>query len=490
VEEDRDKRGDLRLPDAMAEEYHRSALHERFGKLPESSMSRDANLLDDPHHRFHNRRPDFLVISPPKTGSTWLAANLRHHPDIFVPEIKEVRYFNSLYKRLNYEWYCKHFADAGPRLAGEASPSYASLPVSSIRQIRQLLPDLKLVFLMRDPVSRAWSHAKHNRKYGEANFATTAKDLPLAEVPESQWRANFQNEWPLASGDYLGQLRRWASVFPREQLYVGFYESVLTRPGELLREIFHFLGADATIDLMQFPLRERFLSGDELDIPPRLKPCLRGLLRSRSQELAGFLKDNFALETPAEWQTTLDENAEAERVNEDFFERQSDDRFVAELASLEETFGSSYREIEVYRGYNIVYCRDKLYACVESIDRRAIPSMDQSALQDYQARGMCIVGSSLNELKEQISVRILEEATARIRMLESELQAARESIARVSRETAESIACVAAELFSVVAFVNRPSRIRRLINRIRHERQRLKGSMLRNLIALGSLVKR
>src|SRR5262249_16352453 len=147
-------------------------------------------------------------------------------------------YFSSLFKWLDLSWYLDHFGLAASRVKGEASPSYASLPLSRIRLIRRLLPDVKLIFLMREPVARAWSHAKHNFRYGEANFAGPAADL--ANVPGCQWRENFAHEWPLTSGDYLGQLRRWLSVFPREQVYVGFYESIARRPEALLRDLFTF----------------------------------------------------------------------------------------------------------------------------------------------------------------------------------------------------------------------------------------------------------
>ena len=66
--------------------------------------------------------PDFLVISPPKTGSTWLADNLRRHPQLFVPAIKELKYFSSFFKALDLGWYLDQFSPAQGRLKGEASP--------------------------------------------------------------------------------------------------------------------------------------------------------------------------------------------------------------------------------------------------------------------------------------------------------------------------------------------------------------------------------
>src|SRR5262249_26280496 len=160
----------------------------------------------------------------PKTGSTWLAENLRRHPGLFVPVVKEVKYFSSLFRSVGLGWYLEQFAAGADRLRGEASPSYALLPVGRIRLIHRLLPRLRLVLLTRDPRGRAWSHAKHNHRYCEANF--TGCEAPLAAVGDEQWLANFTQDWTLASGDYLGQLRRWLSVFPREQVFVGFYESI------------------------------------------------------------------------------------------------------------------------------------------------------------------------------------------------------------------------------------------------------------------------
>src|SRR5438270_8427389 len=92
--------------------------------------------------------PRFLIISPAKTGSTWLADNLRCHSQLMVPRAKEVKYFSSFYRWLDLDWYASHFEAPG-KIAGEASPTYAPLPLSRIRAIRDLMPDVKLIFLMR-----------------------------------------------------------------------------------------------------------------------------------------------------------------------------------------------------------------------------------------------------------------------------------------------------------------------------------------------------
>ena len=307
--------------------------------------------LEDPHNYFHNRRPDFLVISPPKTGSTWLAENLRHHPQLFIHPIKEVKYFNSFFKWLDHGWYCTHFNDAGSQKAGEASPSYASLPVGSIRVLHKLLPDVKIVFLMRDPISRAWSHAKHNQAYREANFTTAEVESDPTALTDAQWSENFYHDWPLTSGDYLGQLRRWTSVFPKKQLYVGFYESIVTRPETLLREVFHFLGVDPELDLSGFPVQKHFLSGSTISLTPTLHARLHTLLHDRSMELARFLKNYFELEPPTEWNKTLLGSPEVDLRPAQAFLRENDDEYLTKVMAMGRDI--SFR-LSIHRGVSRV----------------------------------------------------------------------------------------------------------------------------------------
>ena len=372
-------------------------------------------------------RPDFLVISPPKTGSTWLAANLRCHPQLFVPAVKEVKYFSSLARWLDFNWYCDHFRPAEGRRAGEASPSYASLPLADIRLVRQLLPDVKLVFLMRDPVARAWSHAKHNRRYREANFADEAGD-----VTGEQWRANFGHDWPLVSGDYLGQLRRWSSVFPREQLFLGFYEDIATRPADLLRDVFAFLGVESGVDFSSFPVEERILVGPSGDLSADSRVALRELLQARTEELAQFLCDRFDLAVPAEWRTTLEPPVARPAETPRAFRFENDDEYLSGVVRLEETFASARRVVvSNYRGHDLVFSRGTLYAVLCGTDA-ATPLDGQGWL----------TASSVTELKERITDSALAGADRRVRAVEDDLRSAREEAARVATQLAQAVAAL------------------------------------------------
>jgi hypothetical protein len=250
--------------------------------------------------------PDFLVISPPKTGSSWLAENLRRHPCLFVPAFKEVKYFSAYCRMQDLAWYCGHFRDAQHRIKGEASPSYCLLPREQIQWVRTLMPSIKLIYLMREPVARAWSHAKHALKWREANFQASA--CAIDDVTDSLWHENFHHEWTLASGDYLGQLRRWLSVFPREQVFVGFYESITREPRKLLASIFDFLAVDPNPDFNHFPVFERINSGSDKELSPSLWAVLRALWHERSCALRDFLNADLHLSVPEEWQVICKAN--------------------------------------------------------------------------------------------------------------------------------------------------------------------------------------
>jgi hypothetical protein len=364
--------------------------------------------------RFRACRPDFLVISPPKTGSTWLADNLRCHPQVYVPALKEIKYFSTFFEALDLGWYLEHFTAGGGRLKGEASPTYALLPVDRIRLIRRLMPDLKLIFLMRDPVARAWSHAKHTYRYRELNFASCA--LEFAAVEEARWHANFVEDWALASGDYLGQLQRWLSVFPREQMYVGFFGSIVKRPEALLREIFEFLGVAADLDLAAFPVRERILAGISGEPSASLKRTLHQLLHARTVALAEFLRAQFGLVPPPEWSDTLAPPAQPDATFPsngpiEVFARALDDGYLTRVLDAEKSFPSARCLIQDdHHGYALFFRRGRFYALSRSLPPLWPGDVDDAVLEDYQRSGDCFSAATLAGVKACVDRHVAGEA--------------------------------------------------------------------------------
>ncbi len=361
-------------------------------------------------HKLPSLRPDYLIISPGKTGSTWLANKVRRHPQVFLPGQKELKYFSSFFQSLDLNWYLDQFGSAAGRIKGEASPSYAVLPVQRIRRIRQLMPDVKLIFLMREPISRAWSHAKHCHRFRETNFASCTADF--ASITDRQWRDNLTHDWPLAHGDYLGQLRRWLSVFPREQFYVGFYESIARRPKSLLRDLFTFLDVDAEVDLSAFNVSERVLVGQAGELSPQLARFVHQLLHERTRELACYLREQFDLEPPSEWDTTLeladDSTSPAAKKwvhpprQVTVFEREFDDSFLARVLDHEKTTFASipFLVLEGYCGYNIVCYRRELYALAQTLGPFRLNESNEAELRRFQDSGVCLIAPSLAEVKQ------------------------------------------------------------------------------------------
>lgn len=247
--------------------------------------------------------PDWVVMAPPKTGTSWLAENLRMHPQVFVPWIKEVKYFSNRFETEDLRWYLSHFRGGIGKSKGEAPPSYSLLPRSTIQVIRRLIPNLKLIFLMRDPIDRAWSHARHNFRYREANFK--GRQNTIDEISENDWIANVNDDWNRLCGDYLGQLKRWLSVFPREQIYLGYFEDLVAAPRPFLRSVLNFLDVDPDFADSQRVTIEPVNAGLSKAISRRVEQHLAELYQKRTIELAAFLDREFNMTVPREWHRTI-----------------------------------------------------------------------------------------------------------------------------------------------------------------------------------------
>lgn len=178
--------------------------------------------------------PSFLVIGAMRSGTTTLAKHLSGHPQVFMAEPKELHYF--LAERnlpLGERWYRAHF-EAGSGLAqrGEASVTYTQYPrfEGVAERIAGLVPDARLVYLVRDPVERMRSHYEHE-------VAALVEHRPIGT-------ALLDRPKYLGTSRYAMQLDRYRALFAREQLLVVTTEALSARPGAVLREVYTFLGVD------------------------------------------------------------------------------------------------------------------------------------------------------------------------------------------------------------------------------------------------------
>jgi len=170
-----------------------------------------------------------------KAGTTSLWHYLRSHPEIFTPEQKELVYFIA---EKNWgrgvDWYRNQFAGAGDAVAGEASPEYSLAHAwpGVPERIASLVPEVKLIYLLRDPMKRLRSH-----------YLTRIQAGTETRPPE---RALRENIGYVRASQYAWQLDHYLAVFPREQILLLTTEALYSRPEETLAALFGFLGVDAT----------------------------------------------------------------------------------------------------------------------------------------------------------------------------------------------------------------------------------------------------
>jgi hypothetical protein len=176
-----------------------------------------------------NNLPHFLGIGAQKAGTTWLYRQLKQHPSIFMPDRKELRFFFDANQSV--EWYREHFNAARPdQLCGEITPEYM-IKREAASEIAQLLPQVKLVCLLRDPTERAFSQWCMARQLGNI-----PKDTPL--LTAFQQNLQFMRE----RGHYVEHLEYYGNWFPDSQMKVFFYDDLVLDPHELWREVLRFLG--------------------------------------------------------------------------------------------------------------------------------------------------------------------------------------------------------------------------------------------------------
>ena len=191
-----------------------------------------------------NRRlPNFIIAGALKGGTTSLYYYLGQHPEVFTSSLKEPRYF--LYEADNPDHadgvglyfpiktlaeYEALFATATTEKAvGEASPHYLISPVAPQR-IKALIPDVKLIFSLRDPVKRANSVYWHSYRLGQ-------EDRPIEQ-------ALTEKEYAIQHGLYYQYLRVWFNLFDRSQIKVILFDDLQKDRLAAFRDVCRFLEID------------------------------------------------------------------------------------------------------------------------------------------------------------------------------------------------------------------------------------------------------
>ena len=199
--------------------------------------------------------PSFVVIGAMRCGTTSMHAYLREHPEIFMSPEKEPDYFSLgdlppselpkdpwRYRAQDREQYERLFRDAGDaRAVGEASASYLFFARSAER-MQQVIPDGRLICILRDPIERAYSHFGLNLKVG----FETLSDFESAVSAESDPRRQQYGIRFAYSGAslYHDRLRGFWTRFPRERILVLLFQDFAADPAGTMRRVYDFLAVD------------------------------------------------------------------------------------------------------------------------------------------------------------------------------------------------------------------------------------------------------
>lgn len=243
--------------------------------------------------------PRFIVGGSPRSGTTWLYQALDRHPRIHMakPVTPEPKFFlvDELYAK-GFDWYLSTwFADVPPgAIAGEKTTNYLE-SAEAARRIRRHLPQVRLVFLLREPVDRAFNNWLWSRtnKVEDRDFETALDQEAECEASLPP-RLRYARPHALFSrGLYARQLAVWYELFPREQILCLKFESLCSESGgpELAR-LHRFLGVEERPeDALGLGVINR--AEGELDqaIPPRIRLRLEAAYAEPNRELAELLPD-------------------------------------------------------------------------------------------------------------------------------------------------------------------------------------------------------
>ena len=219
-------------------------------------------------------KPNFIVAGAAKSGTTWLYSCLDEHPEVFIPRNKELHFFSysKRYKK-GIEWYESFFRNSKDEKAvGEISPSYLPKPEVPSR-IYAYNPNVRLIFILRNPIERAYSHYCMVMGVGKVS-----QDVNLGlslDCPYVTW------------GLYYSQIIRFMSLFPPEQIKIYLFDDLKKNPELLLQDLYSYLEVEYSFrpsslftpknqkkSLPKFPKLSEYLRG----VYQKLDPISGGLL--------------------------------------------------------------------------------------------------------------------------------------------------------------------------------------------------------------------
>jgi hypothetical protein len=264
--------------------------------------------------------PQFMCFGTTRCGTTFLQVHLRAHPRIWLPPQKEIHYFNAqrdsgiwnrkhgrhvretlpnlrkairgkrgnaaelawqlryLIGRRSDDWFLSLYDPPPGLITGHIEPTYTTLPTERIRLVSRLLPGVKLIYMMRDPIDRAWSSV--------TSSVAKAKNRPMSDVSEDEIFEKLARS-AIEKSRHIDHIKRWEAVFPKQRFFFGFFEDIETDPAGFLARVGDFLEIGpppvSEGDDLERPINDtrRFKAA----IPPNIEKFLAERLIEPTREL-------------------------------------------------------------------------------------------------------------------------------------------------------------------------------------------------------------
>ncbi|AOY81588.1 sulfotransferase [Moorena producens JHB] len=255
-------------------------------------------------------KPNFLCIGAQKAGTTWLYHNLKGHPQIWLPAYKEIHYFDEIHldkstvtriernrlstlnrelnKKLKGEtisysylkflahlafsevkddqWYLALFKEATSEKAiGEITPAYSALPELGVKHIKSLLGDIKIIYLLRNPIKRAWSQVVTSRRWDT---------LDHQQISYEEWVDMIDAKYSLHKGHYTITITNYENYFAQEQILYLFYDDICLNPANLLQKVCDFLEIKYEETFFNSTMNSLFNNSPKMDIPEKVAEYL------------------------------------------------------------------------------------------------------------------------------------------------------------------------------------------------------------------------
>ncbi len=187
----------------------------------------------------NNFKLDFISISPQRTATNWVYQCLFEHPEVALTSPKEIHFFDNNYHK-GIDWYKEHFSPKKTaKVFGEFSAGLLDQPQVAER-LKKDFPNVKLICILREPISRAFSDYLHGAKPTEKNLIAVVDNFD--KIVEQEKEANIN----ISRGVYSKHLAKYFQEFPRQNILILYFEDIKKDPLVFLKKIFQFVGIDDT----------------------------------------------------------------------------------------------------------------------------------------------------------------------------------------------------------------------------------------------------